>query len=264
MAALDRDAGRRALHVLQNPEAFAMRREIPRLALHALADSVRIHAQRGRVETAAQLLARLSAMVPLFDEHELLPLRPQARLVQAMAGAQLALARADEAGALRELEAAEALAAHIGRMGELLTVRALRSVLLAASADPGATSLLAEAAALADIGGMQRVLLDAHPEVARLLGHLPQKSATNSHNGNGSEAVLPRVVPAHAGALLTPNEAHILGLLSTGLSNKPIGGAMEISDETVKWHLKNLFAKLSAGSRKHAVGRARLLGLLPD
>ena len=74
----------------------------------------------------------------------------------------------------------------------------------------------------------------------------------------------PKVVPAHSGAMLTPKEAHILSLLATGLSNKLIARAMEISDETVKWHLKNLFAKLSAGSRKHAVGRARLLGLLPD
>jgi LuxR family maltose regulon positive regulatory protein len=262
--ALDQQDERRALHVLQNLETFATRRELPRLALHAIADCVRIHAQRGRVETAAQLLARLAALVPAFDEHELLPLRPQARLVQAMASAQVALARADESGALRDLEAAEALAAHIGRMGELLTVRALRAVLMAASADPGATALLSEAAALADIGGMQRVLPDSHPEVVRLLGHVSHKQAATGHAVNGSEVALPRVVAAHAGALLTPKEAHILALLSTGLSNKLIARAMEISDETVKWHLKNLFAKLSAGSRKHAVGRARLLGLLPD
>ncbi len=37
---------------------------------------------------------------------------------------------------------------------------------------------------------------------------------------------------------------------------------MDISEETVKWHIKNLFAKLNAGTRKHAVDRARLLGLL--
>jgi LuxR family maltose regulon positive regulatory protein len=30
----------------------------------------------------------------------------------------------------------------------------------------------------------------------------------------------------------------------------------------VKWHLKNVFLKLNAASRKHAVDRARLLGLL--
>ena len=35
-----------------------------------------------------------------------------------------------------------------------------------------------------------------------------------------------------------------------------------IGAETVKWHLKNLFSKLSAGTREHAVDRARLLGLL--
>ena len=262
--ALDQKDERRALHVLQNLESFAARRELPRLALYALADAVRIHAQRSRVETAGQLLAKLAALVASFDEHELLPLRPQARLVQAMASAQLALARADEAGALRELEAAEALAAHIGRMGELLAVRALRAVLLAAGGDAGAASLLSEAAALAEIGGMQRVLLDAHPEVVRLLGQVNRHGVATASSNPGTERSPPRFVPAHAGSLLTPKEAHILALLATGLSNKLIARAMEISDETVKWHLKNLFAKLSAGSRKHAVGRARLLGLIPD
>jgi len=262
--ALDQNDERRALHVLQNLEAFAARRELPRLALHALADAVRIHAQRSRVDTASQLLAKLSALVGRFDEHELLPLRPQARLVQALARAQVALARADEAGALLEIDAAEALAAHIGRMGELLTVRALRAVLLAASGDASASSLLAEAAALAEIGGMQRVLPDAHPEVARLLGAMSRHNGAASPVHAASDRMPPKVLPAHGGALLTPKEAHILALLATGLSNKLIARALEISDETVKWHLKNLFAKLSAGSRKHAVGRARLLGLIPD
>jgi LuxR family maltose regulon positive regulatory protein len=37
---------------------------------------------------------------------------------------------------------------------------------------------------------------------------------------------------------------------------------MDIGEQTVKWHLKNVFFKLNAASRKHAVDRARLLGLL--
>ena len=61
---------------------------------------------------------------------------------------------------------------------------------------------------------------------------------------------------------LTPKEAEVLGLLDNGMSNKQIARAMDISDETVKWHLKNLFSKLSAGTRKHAVERSRLLGLI--
>jgi LuxR family maltose regulon positive regulatory protein len=37
---------------------------------------------------------------------------------------------------------------------------------------------------------------------------------------------------------------------------------MQVGEETIKWHVKNLFAKLDAGSRKQVVQRARLLGLL--
>jgi LuxR family maltose regulon positive regulatory protein len=62
--------------------------------------------------------------------------------------------------------------------------------------------------------------------------------------------------------MLTPKEAEVLALLDGGMSNKLIARAMGVSDETVKWHLKNLFSKLSAGTRKHAVDRARLLGVL--
>lgn len=46
------------------------------------------------------------------------------------------------------------------------------------------------------------------------------------------------------------------------MSNKLIARAMGVSDETVKWHIKSLFLKLAAGTRKHAVDCARLLGLL--
>lgn len=46
------------------------------------------------------------------------------------------------------------------------------------------------------------------------------------------------------------------------LSNKEIALALGIGDETVKWHLKNLFGKLDAANRKHLLGRARMLGIL--
>ena len=61
---------------------------------------------------------------------------------------------------------------------------------------------------------------------------------------------------------LTPKERSILLLLARNYSNKEIAKSIEVSDETVKWHLKNLFNKLDAGSRKHAVTRARSLGFI--
>ena len=61
---------------------------------------------------------------------------------------------------------------------------------------------------------------------------------------------------------LTPKERSILLLLARNFSNKEIAKSIDVSDETVKWHLKNLFTKLDAASRKHAVTRARTLGFL--
>ncbi|MGV5668124.1 response regulator transcription factor, partial [Burkholderia pseudomallei] len=69
----------------------------------------------------------------------------------------------------------------------------------------------------------------------------------------------PRAVPS---VVLTPKEREILELLGRNLSNKEIALAMTVGEETVKWHLKNLFGKLDASSRKHAVRRALVLGLL--
>lgn len=47
----------------------------------------------------------------------------------------------------------------------------------------------------------------------------------------------------------TARETEILRLLAQGLSNKEIGERLFISSETVKTHLKKLFAKMSARSR---------------
>jgi LuxR family maltose regulon positive regulatory protein len=63
---------------------------------------------------------------------------------------------------------------------------------------------------------------------------------------------------------LTAKEEEILQLLGRNLSNKQVASALGISDETVKWHIKHLFVKLKACSRRHAVDRARMLGILSD
>jgi LuxR family maltose regulon positive regulatory protein len=72
-------------------------------------------------------------------------------------------------------------------------------------------------------------------------------------------AATPRVSPS---ALLTVKEREVLQLLARRLSNKQIAAALDVGDATVKWHLKNVFAKLSAGTREHALQRARMLGIL--
>lgn len=55
---------------------------------------------------------------------------------------------------------------------------------------------------------------------------------------------------------LTPREAKVLELLKSGLPNKLIARAISISEQTVKYHLKNLYLKLGAQGRAHAVALA--------
>lgn len=58
--------------------------------------------------------------------------------------------------------------------------------------------------------------------------------------------------PSPSDASLTHRESEILGFISRGMSNKSIGRHLEISDGTVKVHVKNLLRKLNARSRLEA------------
>lgn len=62
---------------------------------------------------------------------------------------------------------------------------------------------------------------------------------------------------------LSGREIEILRLVSTGLSNKEIADKLVIAEGTVKNHLTNILAKLSAKDRLQAVIKARDLGIIP-
>ena len=68
--------------------------------------------------------------------------------------------------------------------------------------------------------------------------------------------------PAHAADALTARELEVLVLLAQGLSNQQISARAQISMTTVKWHVKNIFAKLGVGTRVGALVRARELKLV--
>ena len=53
-------------------------------------------------------------------------------------------------------------------------------------------------------------------------------------------------------ALLTPRESDILALISHGLSNKMIANKLQITESTVKVHVKHLLKKLNLKSRVEA------------
>jgi len=61
---------------------------------------------------------------------------------------------------------------------------------------------------------------------------------------------------------LTDRELEVLQLVARGLSNKQVARAIGRTDETVKIHLKNMFAKLGVADRTEAVTVALARGLI--
>ena len=61
---------------------------------------------------------------------------------------------------------------------------------------------------------------------------------------------------------LTDREVQVLELLAEGLPNKAIARRLSISDQTVKFHVSSISAKLGAANRTDAVRRAARLGLI--
>jgi LuxR family maltose regulon positive regulatory protein len=133
--------------------------------------------------------------------------------------------------------------------------------------DADALSSLERALALAEAEGIirpfvvsgqrMRALLDRHRHV------FPEHHAF-------VERVLARLgvdgVPATLQvALLEPltnRERSVLQLLPTMMSNNEIADELSVSVNTIKVHLKSLYRKLGVKSRRQAVARARMLGLL--
>jgi LuxR family maltose regulon positive regulatory protein len=103
--------------------------------------------------------------------------------------------------------------------------------LLEPRAGPGST----EAALVSELGG--------------LLGEVTRPAPTSA-------------VPPWPGEPLTRSETRVLRYLPTHLGAPEIAAELFLSANTVKTHLRHLYRKLGAHSRREAVQRARAIGLL--
>jgi LuxR family maltose regulon positive regulatory protein len=253
---------RRALDLLDNLFALGEVRGMPRYCVASLFEQVRMHMLDGRMRSCAEVCDRLTLLASDLDRKSLLG-RPLLLRVT-LARGYSAIASEDWEAALTILEPllAEADMLRRGREGceaRFLLALARMHCGLEWKADRD------EVVGLAEIYGTRRSLQELQvlagtwggDESAeeRIRRQEPTTPAVRAH----APAAIVRT-----GGLLTSKEEEILVLLGRNLSNKRIASAMGISDETVKWHLKHLFMKFNAGSRRHVVDRARMLGILGD
>jgi DNA-binding NarL/FixJ family response regulator len=71
----------------------------------------------------------------------------------------------------------------------------------------------------------------------------------------------PTVAPAPDAAVLSERETAVLEAVARGLSNREIGRQLWISEQTVKFHLRNVYRKLGISSRTEAARYAYRTGL---
>jgi DNA-binding NarL/FixJ family response regulator len=63
------------------------------------------------------------------------------------------------------------------------------------------------------------------------------------------ESSLEKGAPTHPSGNFTPREEEIISAIMTGCSNKEIAYKLALSEDTVKHHLSNIFAKAGVSNR---------------
>jgi LuxR family maltose regulon positive regulatory protein len=125
---------------------------------------------------------------------------------------------------------------------------------------------------------LRRPFREASSQVRRLLRADPQLAAEHSWLGAATLDDVhpfqrrrdaepdPRADKPETGQLLEPlteKEREVLGHLAALLTTDEIAGAMFVSVNTVRTHVRNILRKLAASRRNEAVRRARELGIIP-
>jgi LuxR family maltose regulon positive regulatory protein len=190
---------------------------------------------------------------------------------------RLALAKSELAEAGRRIETA--LKRQKGRALRQIKLQLLAAV-LAARLDNHAELKrnLGSALRLARQGGFVRAVLDEGDEPLHLIRERYQallQSEANARRPDSGRDFIETLLQAsgtdlgrNAGVLnfalqpLTEREREMLVLLANGTSNKDMANRLFVSENTVKFHLKNIYAKLSVASRVQAITAARQIGII--
>lgn len=133
--------------------------------------------------------------------------------------------------------------------------RGLKCVVLAADRD---TQHIEKAL---NAGAVAYVLKSAHPDdLASAVRQAFEKSIYLAHSSPGPP--VKAATPSAAAAELTNRERQILQLVAEGHSNAQLARMLWVTEQTVKFHLSNVYRKIDVSNRTEAARWAQLHGLL--
>ena len=226
-------------------EAGKLIDHIPRSALRHLVDAAaaRWHLQAGQARQAEELNSTL----------------PEGSPAHTLLRARLDLARGRFGAVSARLRRASPATMRDQLTGELLLARAA----IESGEDPRRHVRVAVQLAVPE--RLVRVFLDEGPAVARLARASAEALGTESGTTLSVALGSPprsRGAPRQPAAILTDRELLVLRFLPSHLTYAEIARECLMSVNTVKTHLKSIYAKLGVSSRAATVERARLLGLL--
>ena len=252
-----------ALSVLESLSTLGETRNLPRLRITAKLELVKLHLRHGRLDAAANLSNELNHLVKAQSKPKLAAVPVLMEVYAELARAHVGLAHGGKSylnAALQAAQAAISLADSIKRGTEGIQARILRSHALRRLGYEDANSAMEEALSLASASGMVRLVAEVNETRSRSMP-IDRVEPVVTTLPHAQDATSTQIAGT---ALLTSKERDVLLGLLRNLSNKEIALSMGISDQTIKWHIKNLFSKLNAANRKQAVARAQLLGLIVE
>lgn len=225
-------------------------RQLPRIEAVGLSTLAQFHARRGFISLARAASLRLDALEmalsPSVSEKIRVIIALQADLARAVLPE-----RSGEVSPLAASERACRRAQELGRGSDGLLACALHGAASIQSGVSAGQTEFTEALAMAKDWGLHRL----HNDMAEF-NRRTQPPAATTISAEAASAGVGNV------GILTRREYEVLCGIAAHLSNKEIALSLGLSNETVKWHMKNLFQKLETGERKTAVARARMLGIL--
>lgn len=265
-----------ALGVFDHAEATVRRRGIGNLRPFLQALRVRILVRAGDVFGAANH-ARSLDFTFTTGEWKTRPMSWRAHHASGTALAALYIAQGAPGHAFEVLDDLRELAETGGRDLHRLQVMVLEALAhRVAGRHDEALDLLMKAVRIGMTEGLNRIFLDegaameallsealrqqretmvdslAKIELSQLLEDLRRERAQSQQGGPAGGAAM----------ILSEREREVLVELGHGYSNKEIARALNMTENTVKFHLKNIYAKLGVDKRGLAVVRARELSLI--